>query len=363
MIARTIGAVVSTALIAGTIAAGQAPKTPSFQADPFWPAPLPHHWYMGAVSSVSIDTHDHIWVLHRPRSLDVRERGLELGNSRCCVAAPPILEFDRNGQMLQGWGGPGATSEWLGKTGNEHGIFVDRHDHIWVTEANGQGNVVLKFSRSGQLLLTLGELGKTGGSNDTRLLGAPANVAVDTDANEVYVADGYINRRIIVFDATTGAYKRHWSAYGTRPDDLPLGAYDPLAAPRKQFAPPVHCVRISRDGLLYVCDRSNNRIQIFRKNGTFVSEFAVEKDTRDLGPVCDVAFSRDPAQAFLYIADCANDTIHIVLRAESRVVGAFGRKGRHAGEIYGPHYLDVDSSGNIYVAEVFGRRLQKFIYR
>jgi len=345
---------------ASTLQQSERPALPAFQVEPFWPPPLPDNWYMGAVTSVAVDRHDHIWVLHRPRSLEVRERGLELGNSQCCIPAPPVLELDRDGKLLQGWGGAGAASEWLGKTGNEHGIYVDRTDHVWITEANGQGHVILKFSRTGERLLTIGGLGRTGGSNDRQLLGAPANVVVDDDANEVYVADGYVNRRVVVFDATTGAYKRHWGAYGAQPDDSPLSAYDPSAPPRKQFAPPVHCVRISRDGLVYVCDRSNNRMQIFRKNGTFVSEFSVEKQSRDLGSVCDVAFSADPAQAFLYIADCANDRIHIASRPDSRIVGAFSRKGRHAGEIYGPHYLGVDSLGNIYVAEVFGRRLQKF---
>ena len=188
-------------------------------------------------------------------------------------------------------------------------------------------------------------------------------MTVDTAANEVHVADGYRNRRVIVFDATTGAYKRHWGAYGRRPDDAAQGPFDPLAAPRQQFSPPVHCVRLAQDGLLYVCDRSNNRIQVFRRDGTFVNEMVVDKKTRGLGPLCDIAFSRDAGQRFFYIADCANDTVHIVSRQDLAIVGAFARKGRHAGQIYGPHLLAVDSKENIYVAEVFGKRVQKLEYK
>lgn len=335
---------------------------PIFKVDPFWPKPLPHNWYFGAVTSVAVDARDHVWVLHRPRSLEQRERGLELGNSQCCVAAPPVVELDPTGTVVQGWGGPGSGFEWLGKTGNEHGIYVDPTDHVWVSEANGNGHVVLKFTRAGTLRLQIGELGKTGGSNDHRLLGSPANVWVDATANEVYIADGYVNRRVIVFDATAGTYKRQWSAYGNRPDDAPQGKYDPTAPPRQQFSPPVHCVRIARDGLVYVCDRSNNRLQVFRTDGSFVRELVIEKETRDLGPLCDVAFSRDRDQQFLYVADCANDKIHVISRRDLTLVSAFGRKGRHAGELYGPHFLDVDSKGHLYVAEVFGRRLQKFEY-
>jgi hypothetical protein len=354
-------------LMQGTRALVQGPRetetVPVFQVDPFWPKPLPHNWYFGAVSSVAVDSRDHIWVLHRPRSLEARERGLELGHSRCCVPAPPVVELDPSGTVVQGWGGPGPGFEWLGKTGNEHGIYVDDAANVWVSEANGNGHVVLKFTRTGTFLLQIGELGKTGGSNDPRLLGAPANVWVDTEANDVYVADGYINRRVIVFDATTGAYKRHWGAYGNRPDGAPQEKYDPASPRRQQFSPPVHCVRIARDGLVYVCDRSNNRLQVFRRDGSFVDELIVEKETRDLGPLCDAGFSHDADQRFLYLADCANDTIHIVSRRDLKVVSAFGRKGRHAGELYGPHFIGVDSKGHLYVAEVFGRRLQKFEYK
>jgi NHL repeat-containing protein len=336
---------------------------PTFQVDPFWPKPLPNNWYPGAVSSVAVDSRDHIWIVHRPRTLEPRERGLELKNSRCCVPAPPVLEFDPNGTLLQGWGGPSNDSKWLGEKGSEHGIYVDDQDNVWISEANGNGHVILKFTRTGKFLLQIGELGKTGGSNDQKLLGAPANVTVDTKANEVYVADGYGNRRVIVFDASTGAYKRHWGAYGNRPDDAAQAPYDPAAPPRQQFSTPVHCVRIARDGLVYVCDRSNNRVQVFRKEGTFVSELIFEKQTRELGPLCDIAFSRDADQRFFYIADCANDTVHIVSRKDLKIVGAFGQKGRHAGQIYGPHFLSADSRGNLYIAEVFGRRVQKFEYK
>jgi DNA-binding beta-propeller fold protein YncE len=221
--------------------------------------------------------------------------------------------------------------------------------------------VILKFTRDGARLLRIGELGKTGGSGDTTLLGRPADIAVDPAAKEVYVADGYGNRRIIVFDSETGEYRRHWGAYGEPPDDTELGAYDPAAPPARSFRSPVHAVALSADGRVYVADRVNDRIQVFGKDGTFLQEAFIRPATLSMGSAWDMAFSPDPEQAWLYLTDGTNNKVWILRRDSLEVVGEFGRNGRYAGEFHWVHSLAVDSRGNLYTGEVdTGQRVQKF---
>jgi len=198
-------------------------------------------------------------------------------------------------------------------------------------------------------------------SNSTERLGSPADIAVDIAAHEVYAADGYSNRRVVVFDSETGAYKRHWGAYGNKPSDEKTPPYDPAKPVSQQFGNPVHCVRISKDGLVYVCDRINDRYQIFRKDGTFVSEHFFERNTRLNGSVYEIAFSPDKEQKFIYMVDGSNGEVRIVDRATNEVLGRFGRVGRQAGEFTAVHNISVDLEGNIYTAEVAdGERVQKF---
>jgi DNA-binding beta-propeller fold protein YncE len=222
---------------------------------------------------------------------------------------------------------------------------------------------VLKFSRTGKFLLQIGQAGKVGDSNSQTGLNRPNNIEVDSAANEVYIADGIGNRRVVVFDATTGAYKRHWGAYGEKPDDANLGPYNPSAPPAKQFRT-VSSVRIAKDGKVYVCDRQNNRIQVFQKDGKFVKEAFVSQTTLGEGAVWDVAFSKDPQQRFLYVADGQNQKVFVLLRETLEVVSNFGDGGRWPGHFYGVGSIAVDSKGNIYTGETFeGKRLQKFIYQ
>src|SRR5690606_31549308 len=198
------------------------------------------------------------WIVHRPKSLGSDEAipGL-FPQDLPYSPAPSIMEFDSSGKLIQAWSGSGKDLSW---PENEHGIFIDHEDNVWI--GGFTDHQVLKFSPDGTLLLQIGKAGKTGGSHDTTLLGGPTDVDVDPKTNEVYIADGYVNRRIIVFDATTGAYKRHWGSYGGKPidDEFDSDPYDPrkLSSP-SQFSNPVHAVRISNDGLVYVCDRKNNR--------------------------------------------------------------------------------------------------------
>jgi DNA-binding beta-propeller fold protein YncE len=348
-------------------------RVPDFRVDPFWPKPLPNNWILGAVAGVAVDRRDHVWITHRPSTLQPNE------TRSIWRAAPPVLEFDQDGALLSAWGGPGAGYEWPQL---EHGIFVDAEDNVWLGSGGDKDAHILKFTRDGKFLMQIGHQGKGGGSNDTQNLGAPANIIVDEGAHELYVADGYVNHRVIVFDSRTGAYKRHWGAYGRRPDDgyftragerLPgpfSGAvqhedkpsqYDPNGPPPPQFRI-VHAVRISRDGLVYVCDRTNDRIQVFRKDGTFVQEAFIARETFGSGSVWDIGFSTDPAQTYLIVPDGTNQRVYVLDRKTLTLVSTFGRAGHWAGEFYGAHNLAVNSKGDLFITETYeGKRVQKFV--
>jgi hypothetical protein len=254
---------------------------PQFQVDPFWPKPLPNNWILGQVSGVATDRYDRIWVVHRPATLTPRERGAEQSppEAKCCIAAPPVLVFDQAGNLIRHWGGPGTGFQW---PESEHGIFVDDAEFVWLAGNGKKDGQLLKFTMDGKFVLQIGKQGEGNDSNSTTRLGSPADVAVDVAAKEVYAADGYANRRVAVFDSETGAYKRHWGAYGNQPSDEKMPRYDPASSPSTQFGNPVRCVRIDKDGFVYVCDRANNRLQVFRKDGTFVVAH-LRKDDAGLG--------------------------------------------------------------------------------
>ena len=356
-------------------------QAPTFEVDPFWPKPLPNHWLIGMTIGVSVDAQEHVWIVHRQGSLEPGELHASSNPpiAQCCAAAPPVLEFDQAGNLLRHWGGPGQGYDW---PNSNHGITIDYKGNVWIG-GNGRGpqggggdnegqvgggrfydNMVLKFTQDGKFLMQIGKPNQSKGSNDVENLRLPAKTFIDKDTNEVYVADGYGNHRVIVYDADTGKYKRHWGAYGHKPEDTDLGKYDPDAPPAQQFRNPVHCAEIANDGLLYVCDRVNDRIQVFHKDGTFVKEGFVEKRTLGSGSAWDVAFSKDPKQTYIYLADGENDRIHILLRDTLEVLTTFGEGGRQPGEFYGPHSIATDSKGNIYVTETYrGQRVQKFIYK
>jgi DNA-binding beta-propeller fold protein YncE len=337
----------------------RAADPPQFQVDPFWPKALPNNWIFGQIASVAVDSKDHVWVLQRPRSLSEDEKGATLTppRNKCCAPAPSVLEFDADGNFIQGWGWP-TVKPWVG---NEHGITVDKKGFVWLGGNAENDSAVFKFTGDGKPALTIGKIGPTGGSNDTTLLGKPADIEIDEDAHEVYIADGYGNRRVIVFDSESGAYKRHWGAYGHKPSDDKTAKYDPAAAPSQQFGNPVHCAKVSRDGFVYVCDRTNNRIQVFKKDGTFVTEWFYDKSTLGNGAVWDLNFWPDANQTWLFNIDGENNLLRILRRSDGAVVGGFGRSGRYAGQFHWVHSIAVDSKGNIYTGEVdSGKRVQKF---
>lgn len=340
---------------------GYVSQTPTrFEVDPGWPKPLPDNWVLGEVSGVATDANDNVWIVHRPHSLTEREIPAmqDPPASECCIPAPSIIEFDPEGNILQAWSIQDVAQHTMIK---EHGIFVDGGGNVWMGGSDTSDQVVLKFSDTGELLLQIGEWGITGGSNDTEHLGGPADITVDMDDNEVYIADGYMNRRIIVFDATTGEYKRHWGAYGEAPDDSEIPAYDPGEPPAKYFRNPVHAVRISSDNLVYMADRMNDRIQVFQKEGTFVRELIIAGQTLWTGSAWDIEFSPDEDQTYLYLTDGMNRKVWILDRSDLEVIGSFGHAGRNAGQFGWVHSLAMDSKGNLYTTEVFpGKRIQKF---
>jgi DNA-binding beta-propeller fold protein YncE len=383
--------------------AADAPVAPRFEVDPLWPKPLPNHWILGQTIGVSVDARDHVWIIHRAGSLEPGEVHATTTpqTAQCCAPAPPILEFAPDGTLVGHWGGPGNGYDW---PDSNHGVTVDYKGNVWIggngrgTPPGGRGTgaarggspdrgagapggtldesqtagiqgyfndaMVLKFTADGKFLMQIGKPGQTKGSNDTDNLRLPAKTFIDKVENEVYVADGYGNHRVIVYDADTGKYKRHWGAYGHKPEDVNLGNYDPAAPPAQQFRNPVHCAELSVDRLLYVCDRVNDRIQVFKPDGTFIKEVFIEKQTRGSGSAWDVAFSKDAAQKYIYLADGENDRVHILDRQSLEMLTTFGEGGRQPGEFYGVHSIATDSKGNVYTTETYrGQRVQKFVYK
>jgi len=343
-------------------AAGTGVIAPVFEVDPLWPKPLPHHWLLGMTIGIWVDEQDHVWIIHRTSAtLHENERALELGVGECCRGAPPVLEFDPEGNLVRAWGGPGQGYEW---PGSNHGIHIDHKGYVWIGGNGPKDAHILKFTKDGKFVMQVGALGKNGGSNDPNNFGRVAKIWVDPQTNEAYVADGYQNRRVAVLDADTGKMKRYWGAYGNRPDDKDLGKYDPKAPAPQQFRNPVHCVERSNDNLIYVCDRQADRIQVFTPDGKFVKEAHYARETLGSGSTWDLAFSKDPQQRFIFLADGTNEKVRVILRETLTEITNFGDGGRQPGQFYGVHSIAVDSKGNLYTTETYeGKRLQKFVYK
>jgi DNA-binding beta-propeller fold protein YncE len=339
---------------------------PAFEVDPFWPKPLPNHWILGRTIGVAVDNRDHIFIVHRDQDEMFGARteiGLKNGLSECCTPAPPILEFDIEGNLINAWGDSGGTGNGYVWPSSNHGIEVDSMGNVWIG-GNGTGDShILKFSGDGTFIQQIGEPGNDADSNSRTHFGRVAEIAIDADANEAYVADGYGNRRVVVLDAEDGSFKRYWGAYGNRPEDGRF-TYDPDGPPSQQFTGPVHCAEPSLDGLVYVCDRTSNRIQVFRTDGTFVTEKIIAPRTLSQGSTWDIAFSRDPEQTYMYVTDGQNMKVYILERETLEVLTSFGDGGRQPGLFYAPHSIATDSQGNIYTTETYeGKRVQKFVYR
>ena len=355
-----------TALVSAPIVNAQstaAASPPTFTIDTSWPT-IPNNWVLGEVTSIAVDADDHVWVLHRPRSIpeDQSDR-----------AAPPVLEFDQSGDLLRSWGGPGDGYDWPER---EHGIWVDADGFVWISGNGGwprpapgtsNDDFVLKFTADGGLVQQIGAAGESQGNTDTANVHQPADQFVHEAANELYVADGYGNQRVIVFDADSGEFKRMWGAFGNAPvqaTGAPAGpggapAGDPAQAP--QFGL-VHAVKVSNDGIVYVADRGNQRMQWFTTDGEYIDQLVIEGDSPPAP--AGFAFSPDPEQKFLYVIESANARLMIFERESMTLVDQFGTRTAEPGGMDIAHHIAVDSEGNLYTAEIVNnRRAQKFIAR
>jgi hypothetical protein len=397
-------------LVLSKASAQQAGKmAPRFEVDPLWPKAMPNGWVLGQAIGVTVDNRDHIWIVHRgsdaaaleQTELAVRTQGRNAGKrvGECCSPSPPIMEFDQAGNLIQAWGGPSPTHEYEWPTSN-HGIAVDADGFVYIGGNGAEDSQVLKFTRDGKFVAQWGKAnarqvaaaadaapdplaGYAGvapsgavarpgaarpayqaNSVDKTSFGRVAKIDLDEPAHEAYISDGYLNHRVAVVDNRTGQIKRQWGAYGKAPTDNVLPPYDPTAPVSQQFGNPVHCSTVSKDGYVYVCDRINDRLQIFRKDGSFVKEVFVARNTLADGSVWDVAFSVDPQQRYLYLADGVNEHVRVFNRSTMEEIYNFGYGGRQPGMFLGLHSIAVDSKGNIYTTETYtGKRLQRFVFK
>jgi hypothetical protein len=335
-----------------------ADNPPEWEIDPTWPPTLPNDWILGDIRGLFVADNDHLWVVHMPSSLTPQEIGAEQEPpiADCCFTAPPVLELDPEGNVLQAWGGPGEGYTWFDQ---EHGIYVDHDGFVWLGTSNGFH--VMKFTQDGRHMLTIGEPGVNMGSSDPTHLGGPANFFVEPSTNELFIADGYRNRRVVVFDAETGGYLRHWGAYGNPPDDEYRYEYPVRPDDPPQQYSTVHGIVGSDDGLIYVADRRGNRVQVFRQNGEYLMERFVRPETRGSGTGFSLGLSRDPQQSILYLIDGTNQRVWMLRRSDLEILDRFGRPGRQAGEFIRAHMVALDSRGYLYTGEAGnGRRMQRF---
>jgi DNA-binding beta-propeller fold protein YncE len=366
-------------MVRGASAQGSPGKFPVFEPDPSFPT-IPNGWSLGSVAKVVVDRHDNVWVVHRPRTVPAGK-----------MAAPPVLEFDAAGKFIQAWGGDGAGYDW---PDSEHNVFVDYKDNVWISGSSPSGqsktkrsdDMLLKFTNTGKFLMQVGGRSVTLGSKDPKSVNKPGDLFVSAKTNEVYVADGYGNRRVIVFDADTGAFKRMWGAFGKPPEDDagsggPGPSGGPLGAPSSvgsspapvldtegpgspRFASPVHGVMVSNDNIVYVADRSNRRVQLFTPKGKYLRQLFVNRAGPATDSACGFAFSPDKNQQFLYIADLGNSHIVVADRKKLEILYQFGKRGPAPGDFQGLHHIAVDSKGNLYTAEVApGARVERFVYK
>ena len=364
-------AAIAVSVIDSDAAPAPAPKAareaPRFDVDPTWPK-LPPRYIFGQVSSVSIDEQGHAWVLQRPSSLRADQKD---------KAAPPVIEFDEQGNFVQAWGGPGQGFDWPEV---EHGIYVDPRGNVWIGGNGPTDHHLVKFNKQGRFLMQLGKKGASKGNADTANVKGAADTFVHTPTNELFVADGYGNRRVIVFDADTGAFKRMWGAFGNRPvDEVPeppkvpedrrIPAKELTDRGPEQFITPVHATRVSKDNLVYVSDRGGKRVQVFSLDGKYVTQQFIDRycEVPHCGngqTVASTAFSHDPEQRFLYVASRSPARLWILDRKTLEPLDSFGRPGVMPGEFYVMHHMNVDSRGNLYVTEVQdGKRVQKFEFK
>jgi DNA-binding beta-propeller fold protein YncE len=348
-------------------------NAPKFEVDPQWPKPLPNGWVLGNVIGIGVDARDHVFIVHRHDTVDAQELAAQQNPpvGDCCIAAPPVIEFDPAGNVVAAWGGPPADKAYVWPTSN-HGIGVDDKGNLWIG-GNGGGNAatgqgpdshILNFTHDGKYLRTIGVPNQPTNSNTNDHFGRVAKISFDFKAQEAFAADGYANHRVAVIDMASGKVKRYWGAYGNVPSDSNFGGYNPDAPLISQFRTPVHCAEPSNDGFVYVCDRPNDRIQVFDKAGKFVKEKQIAPRTLGDGSIWDIAFSKDAAQKYMYVADGKNERVYVMDRLSLEILTSFGEGGRQPGQWFAVHSIATDSKGNIFTTETYqGKRLQKFTYK
>jgi hypothetical protein len=377
-----IGVVAVAAEAMDDMAEDQAGTVPMFEVDPFWPKPLPNHWLIGPTIGIEVDGNDGVWIVQR-NTLNQFVLNTEVGMvtdtsyyndnapplrngtplSECCQPGPPIMHFDPEGNLLHAWGGPGTeTGDYTWPESN-HGITIDGQGNVWIGGNGGPDRQVLKFTQDGRFLAEYGESGSQNSSTSRENFGRVAALQYVEQGNEIFLADGYLNRRVAVLDAATGAVKRFWGARGNVPSDAAVPGYQPGETPPNQFRTPVHCAERANDGLVYVCDRPSNRLSVFRTDGTFVRETIIAPATLSQGSTWEIAFSPDAQQRFAYLADGQNMRVYVMDRQSLEILYSFGDGGRQPGLFFAVHSIATDSQGNIFTTETYeGSRLQKFRY-
>ena len=348
------GAGVATTWLSGsassaTVATAQGRSLPIFEVDGAWPT-VPAGLKLGAPSSMAIDAQDNVWVLHRP---------LTLPADQAAMAAAPVVVFDTAGNFIKAWGGPGAGYEWPQR---EHGLHIDHEGFVWLggnnCPTNGLPRVepvnddqLLKFTQDGTFVMQIGRSDQSQGNADTMNLHRAADQQVHPPTNELFVADGYGNRRVAVFDAETGRFKRMWGAFGDTPvDDDQCQVVRPasFSDPGPSNFNVLHAIRVSHDGMVYAADREHRRVQVFTLDGMFVGQVV----TTDAPFARNLALSADPEQQFLYVG--GDDGIVVVDRATLEILGTL----RPDGILGTGHHIATDSQGNLYLAAT-GAGMQK----
>ncbi len=361
--------------------AARAEPSPVFKVDPSWPV-LPNGWVLSTVSMVTVDSHDNVWILHRPR-----------GAAPGQTPAPPVVELGPDGKFIRAWGGDAKGYDWPDV---EHCIYVDRDDNVYISGSSPNGkskttrsdDMIVKFTASGVFIKEFGGRTVSKGSTDPAAVNKPGDLFVWPKTNELFVADGYGDRRVLVLDADSFAFKRMWGAFGKPPrDDANSGGPGPTGGPARKagqpmavdaappaldtqgpgpemFASPVHGIVVSNDGIVYVADRANRRVQLFTPQGKYIKELFLNRAGPASDSVTGLALSTDPKQTYLYLADFGNSHVAVVDRKSLKILYQFGVRGAEPGNFQGLHHIAVDSKGNLYAAEVApGSRAQKFLFK
>jgi DNA-binding beta-propeller fold protein YncE len=374
----------NTSFVNRAHAAGASSElVPVFEVDSAWPQ-LPNNWVLSNVAKVAVDKHDNVWIIHRPRTVPAGK-----------IAAPPVVELDSSGKLIRAWGDENATNyDWPDA---EHNVYVDQNDNVYISGSSPSGqsktmrsdDMILKFTVDGKFLKEFGGRTTSKGSLDPTSVNKPGDLYVWPKTNELFIADGYGNRRVLVLDADTFSFKRLWGAFGKPPvDDANSGGPGASGGPARQpgqaaagatnvpkaldadghgpdqFASPVHGVLVSNDGIVYVADRANRRVQLFTPDGKYLSQMFLNRAGPSSDSVSGLAFSPDPEQKYLYLSDFGNSHIAVLDRKSMTVLYQFGTRGKEPGNFQGVHHIAVDSKGNLYTAEVApGARAQKFVYK